>query len=155
MDVPGPTALTDDERFLRRLVPLLRATGELFRAHLIRATEEHDLPPHLAMALRAIDPERPVPQVDLADRFACDPSNVSVIVDRLEAAGLAERRVSSMDRRKREVVLTERGTSLRTAFLASLAQVPADIHSLDHDDRQQLLELLERLLGFPPDPPEA
>ena len=44
------------------------------------------------MALSTLKPGEPMPMSALADALHCDNSNVTGIVDRLEAAGLAERR---------------------------------------------------------------
>jgi DNA-binding MarR family transcriptional regulator len=55
---------------------------------------------------------QPLPQRRLAERFGCDPSNVSLIVDRLEQRGLVERRADPSDRRARLIVATEDGSHL-------------------------------------------
>src|SRR5205823_12846166 len=52
-----------------------------------------------AHALRLLDPEEPLPMSALAERLICDASNVTGIVDRLEARGLVERRSAEGDRR--------------------------------------------------------
>src|SRR5213078_1350098 len=65
------------------------------RTHFQRVIVELDLSPPQAYALRRLEPERPLPMRDLADGLACDASNVTGIVDRLERRGLVERQVSS------------------------------------------------------------
>ena len=55
---------------------------------------------------------QPLPQRRLAERFGCDPSNVSLLVDRLEARGLVERRPDPSDRRAKLVVATDAGRLL-------------------------------------------
>ena len=52
-------------------------------------------------------------QRELAGFLGCDASNVTGIVDRLEALGLAERRIDPEDRRVRQVVLTDAGRARR------------------------------------------
>src|SRR6266498_4944390 len=69
------------------------------RTHFQRVIAELDLSPPQAYALRRLEPERPLPMRDLADGLACDASNVTGIVDRLERRGLVERQVSPTDRR--------------------------------------------------------
>src|ERR687893_1770221 len=49
--------------------------------------------------LLAIDPDRPRSMGELARELNCDRSYVTAIVDDLERAGLAERRVAAQDRR--------------------------------------------------------
>jgi MarR family transcriptional regulator, transcriptional regulator for hemolysin len=48
-------------------------------------------------------------QIEVADLAALDKTTMVVTLDALEKAGLAERRVSSSDRRARVVVVTARG----------------------------------------------
>ena len=52
-----------------------------------------------SMALMQLQPGEPMPMSALADALQCDNSNVTGIVDRLEAAGLVERRAAEHDRR--------------------------------------------------------
>jgi DNA-binding MarR family transcriptional regulator len=51
----------------------------------------------------------PLSQRRLAQRFGCDPSNISVLVDRLVERGLVERRADPDDGRVKLVVATEAG----------------------------------------------
>jgi DNA-binding MarR family transcriptional regulator len=144
-DVVGD--LADDETFLRQLVPRVRLLTASFAAHRDRVAAAVGLAPHLAMALASLDDQRPVPQRGLADRFRCDASNVTVMLDKLEEAGLAEREVAPDDRRRRVVVLTDAGRALREEFTTRLTAVPADIAALDASERALLLALLDRLLA--------
>ena len=66
-----------------------------------------------AMALGHLTPDEPLPMSALAGALQCDNSNVTGIVDRLEAAGLAERRPAERDRRVKTVVLTPHGEAVR------------------------------------------
>ncbi|WP_433529345.1 MarR family winged helix-turn-helix transcriptional regulator [Micromonospora sp. CA-263727] len=71
------------------------------------------LTPAVARALYQLDPDRPLPGRDLADQLRCDRSNVTALVDRLEQAGLVERRVDPADRRQKTLVVTEAGRRMR------------------------------------------
>ena len=53
---------------------------------------ELGISPQQALALGTLKPGEPMPMSALADALHCDNSNITGIVDRLEAAGLAERR---------------------------------------------------------------
>src|SRR5262249_43256592 len=75
------------------------------REHLPSCTEL-DLSPVQCHVLHLIEPGRPLPMGRLADTLACDASNVTGLVDRLEARGLVQRRPSRGDRRIKEVQLT-------------------------------------------------
>jgi DNA-binding MarR family transcriptional regulator len=71
------------------------------------------LTPAVARALHQLDPDRPLPARDLAEQLRCDRSNVTGLVDKLEQAGLVERRVDPADRRQKTLVVTEAGRRTR------------------------------------------
>ncbi|GAB3942367.1 hypothetical protein GCM10027614_29270 [Micromonospora vulcania] len=77
------------------------------------AFAELGLTPAAARALHELDPDRPLPARDLAERLSCDRSNVTALVDKLEQAGLVERRTDPADRRQKTLVVTERGRDVR------------------------------------------
>ncbi len=54
----------------------------------------------------------PLSQRELAKRFGCDPSNISVIVDRLAERGLVERRPDPSDGRVKLIAATASGREL-------------------------------------------
>ena len=62
------------------------------RERLPAAGDGLDLSPAQWHVLHLIEPEQPVPMGRLADTLGCDASNVTGLVDRLEARGLVERR---------------------------------------------------------------
>ncbi|MEU5941660.1 MarR family transcriptional regulator [Micromonospora sp. NPDC047548] len=74
---------------------------------------ELGLTPAAARALHQLDPERPLPARDLAEQLRCDRSNVTALVDKLEQAGLVERRVDPADRRQKTLLVTEAGRRMR------------------------------------------
>ena len=55
----------------------------------------------------------PLSQRRLAQSFGCDPSNISVLVDRLAERELVERRPDPRDARVKLVVATDAGRELR------------------------------------------
>ncbi|MFI7080459.1 MarR family winged helix-turn-helix transcriptional regulator [Micromonospora sp. NPDC049903] len=71
------------------------------------------LTPAVARALYELDPDRPLPARELAEQLRCDRSNVTALVDKLERAGLVERRADPADRRQRTLVVTEAGRRMR------------------------------------------
>src|SRR5437667_9076539 len=78
---------------------------------------ELDLSPVQCHVLHLIEPERPLPMGRLADTLGCDASNVTGLVDRLEARGLVRRRPSAYDRRVKVLLLTPAGSRLRAPLL--------------------------------------
>jgi DNA-binding MarR family transcriptional regulator len=88
---------------------------------------------------------RPQSMKAAADRMHCDASNLTGIVDRLEARGLVVRRSHSTDRRVKELVLTGAGERLRDE-LEKLPPYAPRLSELSADDRATLVELLRRTL---------
>src|SRR3982751_1568434 len=76
------------------------------REHLPPPHEELDLSPVQCHVLHLIEPGRPVPMGKLAETLACDASNVTGLVDRLESRGLVRRRPSAAGRRGKGVGFT-------------------------------------------------
>jgi DNA-binding MarR family transcriptional regulator len=110
------------------------------------ASEEGLSPPQMG-ALMQLDPDRPAPMGGLAEILGCDSSNVTGIVDRLEARGLVERRPAEHDRRVKMLAVTEAGSEVRDRFRAGMA-VPADaLARLSDKDARALRDILERALA--------
>ena len=100
-----------------------------------------------SMALLHLEPGAPVTMTALAAGMHCDNSNVTGIVDRLEAAGLAERRPDARDRRVKTVMLTSRGEALRAEVQARAGQPPPEIAALSEDDAVALRDILRRAVA--------
>jgi MarR family transcriptional regulator, organic hydroperoxide resistance regulator len=97
-----------------------------------------------AHALRMLDPDEAMPMSALAERLFCDASNVTGLVDRLEARGLVERRTAEGDRRVRAVTLTREGVELRGRVLAVMSEPPEAIATLPLSDQRALRDILAR-----------
>src|SRR5881397_1605590 len=88
---------------------------ELFQAQrgrFMAVAQEFELAPQQLATLKALGRHGPIPMSELAGILACDSSNVTGIVDRLEDRGLVVRRASPHDRRVKLLELTERGAEL-------------------------------------------
>jgi DNA-binding MarR family transcriptional regulator len=116
------------------------------RVQLPAMAAEFDLSPVQCHVLHVLEPDRPVPMGRLAERLACDASNVTGLVDRLESRGLIERRASASDRRVKVLVLTPAGTKVRLQLQKRLATPPDPFQRLSPSERQTLVRILERLL---------
>src|SRR5437588_4162257 len=96
--------------------------------------------PRLAALQRLIDAGGSLPLGQLAERLSCVKSNVTQLVDRLEADGLVSRAADPNDRRSRLAVITaagnrayERGTEIqqqaeRELFGALSSEESAQLH---------------------------
>jgi DNA-binding MarR family transcriptional regulator len=99
--------------------------------------------------LMALSPGEWVPMRELADRIRSDPSNLTGLVDKLEARGVLVRVPDRLDRRVKALVLTERGEQLRTDFWTRLS---GDAGPLSHLSGGQLTALRDALLAAVPSP---
>ncbi|MFI9318452.1 MarR family winged helix-turn-helix transcriptional regulator [Kitasatospora aureofaciens] len=88
---------------------------------------------------------RPMPMRTLAELLACDASNVTGIVDRLEAHGLVRREVDPADRRVKRVILTEDGERTVQEIRAELLATLSGLDELGERDRHTFQRLLGRL----------
>jgi DNA-binding MarR family transcriptional regulator len=112
--------------------------------------EELDLTPSQGMALRSLD--RPLPMSTLADALACDASNITGIVDKLESRGLIARRGADHDRRVKMLCVTERGRSLRDRLVKRLLEPPAALAALPLELKSRLTATLRKVIAELSDP---
>jgi DNA-binding MarR family transcriptional regulator len=119
------------------------------REHLPPAGADLDLSPAQCHLLHLIEPERPLPMGRLAHTLACDASNVTGLVDRLEARGLVERRPSTRDRRVKVIQLTPRGSRVRGQLLRQTTAASHPLSRLSPAQQRALVRILEALVGDP------
>lgn len=126
---------------------LLQVGFELVSAHFAAAIAEVDLAPAQARALHELELERPISMRELAERLKSDPSNVTGLVDRLEARDLVERRAHPSDRRIKGLALTAAGAKLRARLLARLYLAPPCVAALPARDQRVLRDILQRVVS--------
>jgi DNA-binding MarR family transcriptional regulator len=98
-------------------------------------------------SLIALEVEPGIDQRRLADAMGIDPSNASLIVDRLHSMGLIERRVSGTDRRARELYLTTKGRALWRRLLVKSRVANAKVLApLALHERELFLDFLIRVI---------
>ena len=107
---------------------------------------ELGISPQQSMAIGTLKPGEPMPMSALADALHSDNSNITGIVDRLEAAGLAERRPDERDRRVKAVVLTEKGEWTRIEIERRAGHPPPRLAKLSEEDAVVLRDILARAL---------
>jgi len=105
-----------------------------------------------AMALLFMDPERPQPMSEIAATVGCGPSNLTGIIDKLEARGLVKRRPGQGDRRVKQVSLTRAGRAFRNRLLARIREPAPWMQALSAEDQQTLIEIFTRALAAAPAP---
>jgi MarR family transcriptional regulator, organic hydroperoxide resistance regulator len=127
---------------------LFRTLFGQHRRRFLIAAAELDLHPAQAGALLQLD--SPLPMTELAGLLACDNSNVTGLIDRLEARGLVARQPSSQDRRVKHVVLTAAGRRLRERLLARVGRPTRGFECLSPDQQRQLGDLLRQVIRDDP-----
>ena len=123
---------------------LFRTLFGQHRRRFLIAAAELDLHPAQAGALLQLD--SPLPMTELAVLLACDNSNVTGLIDRLEARGLVAPQPSSEDRRVKHVVLTATGRRLRERMLARVGRPTRGFERLSPDEQRQLGDLLRQVI---------
>jgi DNA-binding MarR family transcriptional regulator len=106
-----------------------------------------------ARMLFHIDPKAPVPMSEVARRAGYEPSNLTGIIDKLEARGLVKRRSANDDRRVKRVSLTRAGAALRKQLIARLYAPEPWMLALSAEDQRLLRDILRRALAFGQSPP--
>lgn len=114
------------------------------------AAAEHSLTGAQARVLGLLARE-PMPMRRIALSLKCEPSNVTGIVDRLESRGLVERRPDPADRRVKLAAPTETGRATAAQLRDSLDFAREPLGELSVAERALLKELLQRMLGVPPE----
>jgi MarR family transcriptional regulator, organic hydroperoxide resistance regulator len=110
----------------------------------MRLAQELDLAPMQLHTLRLLEPGHELPMRALAQSLFCDPSNVTGIVDRLEARGLIERREALHDRRVKILRLTRDGARLRRRMMADLDTPPPELAALPLPAKIALRDVLRQ-----------
>ncbi|MEU6213975.1 MarR family transcriptional regulator [Streptomyces sp. NPDC047023] len=132
---PAPTKL--------ELLELLAAIGTAQWREFAAAAAQHGLTSTQARVLAQLD--GPVPMRGLAALLVCDASNVTGIVDRLEARGLVRREPSPADRRVKNVVATDAGRQIIRVVREEMQAIHGALDTLDEDESAALYALLGRL----------
>jgi DNA-binding MarR family transcriptional regulator len=81
----------------------------------------------------------------LASRLNYDASNLTTLVDHLEAENAVERKVAQVDRRVKVVTLTDNGAQIRDRFWTAVTRDAGPFAALNDDDLISLRILLERI----------
>ena len=100
----------------------------------------------LGVLRHLVDAGEPLQLGKLADRMACVKSNITQLVDRLEADGLVARNGDPTDRRSVLAEITSEGRERFATGAKIVAEVEADLFAgLDSDDRERLEASLARI----------
>jgi DNA-binding MarR family transcriptional regulator len=137
-----PPARADTE-LTRDVLAHVHGLVEHFKGYAQELAEEYGLSLSQLDALKSLGGE-PCSQRELASSLHFDASNVTDIVDRLEARGIVSRVVDPNDRRVRRLVLTEEGHAIRRKVVDRVVD-DSPIAQLSRTDQQALRDLLAKI----------
>ncbi len=140
-------ATTAIPKATRTAVEAWRALFEFMRSldsHWSELAGEAGLSAAQGELLISLSPEEPIPMNQVARLCKCDASNVTGLVDRLEARGLVERRPALHDRRVKLIALTSKGAEIRQRGLELVYEPPPQILALSATDQRALADILRR-----------
>ena len=138
----GVTDTTAREAWLAMQDLLLHGEAH---AWMHEAAAAHDLTPSAIKALFRLEHAGPAAMRELAERFRCDASYITGLVDGLEQRGLARRQPHATDRRVKTVVLTDRGHEVAADLRRRMSVPPAAFAVLDAAEQRTLRDLLRRV----------
>lgn len=159
-DAPQITDLRDDfpdTPARRAVVSVVRAFGAVSRQMGPHYARFGLTPPQFQMltVLNRLRDER-VTQRRLGNELYVSFPNVTVMLTRLEEAGLIKRTVNPADRREKFVKISGRGRKLlQKIWKDQPAQLESVMAGLDDSERLELARLLNRLIAAPKQSSEA
>lgn len=143
---PQGDTLPPADRLTLDVVELIGAVVGRYHEEYERAAARHALTGAQARVLGLLS-LRPMPMRRIAQKLKCEPSNVTGIIDRLEARGLVERRPDPDDRRVKLAAPTEEGRATALSLRDGLDFAREPLAGLSREERLVLRDLLRRMLG--------
>lgn len=131
----------------RRVFGSLHRTMLLHRQLIARKLSERDVPAAQALCLKELGHHDGITQRDLAELLMVSRPNVTVMLKKMEKAGLVERSVDEADQRYTRIHLTARGVEMHNSMHRAIDDITAEtIGALSEKDQAELARLLG-LLG--------
>ena len=128
------------------VLELFWTISQAFYTNYDEAAEAHDLTRMQAFVLANLL-AGPQPMRRLADSLKCEPSNITGLVDRMEARGLVTREPDPEDRRVKNITATELGRESFEAVWGGLTFAAEPLRALSDQERRTLRDLLRRVAG--------
>ncbi|MFI9273720.1 MarR family winged helix-turn-helix transcriptional regulator [Kitasatospora sp. NPDC052896] len=142
-EAPAVAGPADD--LTREVVDLMAGLVALFHREYEEAAAARSLTGAQAKVL-ALLRRGPMPMRHIAQTLSCEPSNITGIVDRLEARGFVTREADPQDRRVKLVAATEPGQAASDELRESLNFAREPLAALGQDERRTLRDLLQRMI---------
>ncbi|MDL4820986.1 MarR family winged helix-turn-helix transcriptional regulator [Actinomadura opuntiae] len=138
------SAAAGDVEIDRDVCKLVHQFVQRLDAHVRRVADDLGMTASQVVALRELSD--PITARELAARMACEASNATFVLDRLERQDLIERRPHPTDRRAKQIVLTPAGERARAGVLARL-ETHSPLAPLSGDQQESFRDLLQALLA--------
>lgn len=122
------------------VIELLFAYVDRLRVHFETVSAAHNLTAVQAKVLMFLEEAEPMRCI--AESLACDPSNITGVVDRLEERGLLSREEARADRRVKFLQVTPAGKRLRDTLALSLF---SDVPGMKGLSRAEVADLKDAL----------
>jgi len=125
---------------------LLRRCQQIAVSIFLQESRDVDLTPLQFVVLSALDDQGELDQARLGGMTALDRTTIGVVIDKLEARGLVDRRRSETDRRSKLITCTASGRVLLSRAIPIAERAQGRILSpLSPDEQAQFIDLLERV----------
>lgn len=132
------------------LLKLVVSASDVVRKQIEQTLAQTELTEPMITMLWALEPTTSVSMRELATKLNYDPSNISLLTDRLVSMGLVQRLPHPTDGRRRVLKLTPKGDALYREVLTQLFE-RSPIFGLSTGEQRQLGDLLSKIeaLGAP------
>ena len=122
-----------------------RASQVSWRTY-VSSIGENKLRPGLFSLLCLVRSNAGIAQIELGTHLGVDKASIVALLDRLERAGLIERRRSTRDRRRQGISLTESGSGELEALMTQVRQLERHMASrFSKAELDQFLTFLQRM----------
>jgi DNA-binding MarR family transcriptional regulator len=110
--------------------------------------DEFGLSPTQMRLLVLMDPHGESTMSQAAQAAFCEPSNLTGVVDKLEARGLVKRSLLTTDRRVKIISMTRAGRTVRARLFARMYEPAPWMLALSERDQQDMLAILRKGLAY-------
>jgi len=142
-----PAGLKVDLGILPRMLGYnLRRAHQLSWRTYVSFIGESKIRPGLFSLLVLVRANPGIAQIELGTHLGVDKASIVALLDRLERAGLIERRRSTRDRRRQGIFLTDAGSAELEALMGQVRQLERQMASrFTKAELDQFLEFLRRM----------
>lgn len=137
--------MSADDPLSSEVITLFASITDRYTREYESAAAHHGLTSQQVKTLLALD-KTALPMRRIAERLGAEPSNLTSVVDRLQARGLVERQPDPNDRRVKLLVTTDAGTAAAKDLRERLRFARDPLAVLSTDQRRALRDLLRRMV---------